>query len=239
MSPPGKAGLECHARPEVGVEVDVLDAADVGALVDVNPDLERAGKHVADQVQFVPLAAHVNRLVGIGERDVEDLAQLAIGPDGPGIGGHLRERLLGIMDHQVANHGVGLERNQRLAVGLAPAAVGQQHRADGMLAVGHAARGAAQRHARRDRQRPIQTVKPGGHVADRAVRLGSIQGGLQGLGVVGLAVALRAMLAGVDARSGGSADASAASAAVALALRQAGRAQQADGQRGVFYKTAS
>ena len=122
MSPPGKPGLQGHARPEVGVEVDVLDAPDVGALVNVNPDLERAGEHVADQVQLVPPAAHVNGLVGVGERDIQDLAQLAIGADGPRIGRHLGEGLFGIMDDQVPHHGVRLERDQRLAVRLAAAA---------------------------------------------------------------------------------------------------------------------
>src|ERR1035437_10557551 len=30
--PSGEARCECHARPEIGSEMDVLDAADVGAL---------------------------------------------------------------------------------------------------------------------------------------------------------------------------------------------------------------
>ena len=50
----GEPGRQLHARPEVGVEVHILDAANVSALVNIDPGLERAGKHIADQVQLVP-----------------------------------------------------------------------------------------------------------------------------------------------------------------------------------------
>jgi len=72
-----EARLQRHARPEVRVEMDILDAANVGALVNVNPDLKRAGEHIADQVQFVPAAAHIDRLVRIRQCDVQNLAELA------------------------------------------------------------------------------------------------------------------------------------------------------------------
>ena len=118
--------------------MDVLDAADVGALVDIDPDLQRAGKDVADQVQFVPFGAYVNGLVRVGQGQVQDLAQLAIGADGPGIRHHVRQRLLGVMDNQIANYGIGLERDERLALRLASAPERQEHRSDGVFAVRHA-----------------------------------------------------------------------------------------------------
>jgi len=68
----------------------VLDPADVRALVNIETGLQRTGEDVADQVQLVPLGAHVNRLVGVGEGQIEDLAQLSVGADGPRVGRDIR-----------------------------------------------------------------------------------------------------------------------------------------------------
>src|ERR1041385_6833873 len=71
--PTRKARLQGHAGPKVRVEMDVLNAADIGALVDKNADLQRAAKNVSDQVQLIPFGPQVNGLVRIRECHVQHL----------------------------------------------------------------------------------------------------------------------------------------------------------------------
>ena len=114
----------------------ILDAADVGALVDVNADLQWASEDVPNHVQFIPLGTHVNGLIWVGQGHVQDLAQLTIGTNRPGIGHDFRQRLLRVMDCEVADGGIGLERDERFTIWLASTAEGQEHGANGVLAMG-------------------------------------------------------------------------------------------------------
>src|ERR1039458_24969 len=82
-------------------------------------------------------------------------------------------------------------------------------------------------------------VKSGWHVADRAIRLGSVQGSLQSFGVVGLAVAFGAMLAGVDARSRRECRRLGVLGPVSPCWCQACGAKETSGQGGMLYKAAS
>ena len=175
----------------------ILNPPNIGALVNVNPDFEWAGEHIAHQVEFVPFAAKVEGLVRICDGEIDNLAQFALDPDRPRIRYHLGQGLLRVMNHQVTNDRVGFERDQGLALRLSPARHCQQHGANRLFAVRHSSGRPAQRDARRNGQGSIQPVKAGGKVADRALSPGRLQCCLNCFGVVCDAITLGAVLAGV------------------------------------------
>jgi hypothetical protein len=102
------------------------------------------------------------------------------------------------MNQQVADHGIGLEGDQRLTLTLTPATKGQEYGADGVFAMGHTPRGSAQCDPWRNRQTSVQTVKPGRKMADWTIGFGSVQSGLKSFSVVCGTVAFGAILAGIN-----------------------------------------
>jgi len=55
------------ASPSIGVEVHVLDAPDVRALVHADPDVERAAVDIPDVMHLVMVGTEVDGAVGVGE----------------------------------------------------------------------------------------------------------------------------------------------------------------------------
>ena len=102
------------------------------------------------------------------------------------------------MDGQVADHSIGLERDERFALWLASTAQGQEHSADGVFTMRRTSRSSAHRYPWWDYRGSIQAVQPRRKIADCAVGFGSVQSGLQGCGIIGVAVAFRTVLASID-----------------------------------------
>jgi len=73
-------------RPPVTVPLDVLDPADVGAVVKPQPPLEDASDDAADAVPHVRLRADLDAVVAVDERDVLDRVVEPLEVECPGIG---------------------------------------------------------------------------------------------------------------------------------------------------------
>ena len=117
-------------------EMDVLDVADVHALVDVDAPFARVARDVADQV---PMGAdEMDRLVGIQEAAVEDADVLRVARGDAGRIGHRRHfgfLPLGILDHQPGHGGIVAGKpDKRRPFGGAPARVGHEDRPVGFVA---------------------------------------------------------------------------------------------------------
>ena len=87
----------------------VVDTPDVFALVNAHSHLEGTGKYVTYGVQIIPSRTEVQRLVGVGNRYIQNLTQLTFTPNRPGVRHNVRQPLLRVVDNYISNHCIGLE----------------------------------------------------------------------------------------------------------------------------------
>jgi hypothetical protein len=102
------------------------------------------------------------------------------------------------MDNQIANGGIGLEGDERLALRLATTSERQEYRSERVFAVRHATGSPAESDTWGDHQGAVQTVKAGWNKADWAIGFGRLQRRLKGVCVVSAAVAFDTLLPGID-----------------------------------------
>src|SRR5207249_3497653 len=111
--------FQAHALPEVRIEMDVFNAPDISALVDVDPDAQRTSENIPDQMQLVPARARVDALKRVRHRDVQNLAKFAVNTHRPWIRRDALESLLWIMNGHIAQNTVWFQRNQRRTIRVA------------------------------------------------------------------------------------------------------------------------
>jgi len=108
--------------------MNIFHSADISALANKHPYLQRTCKYIAYDVQLIPLCAKIQGLVGIGYSDVIDLAHFTITANCPRIRHTIWKSLLRVMNNKIANNSIWLQGNPGLAISLASAALCQKHR---------------------------------------------------------------------------------------------------------------
>ena len=171
-------------------EMHVLDPAHVEALVDEQAPIQRLGVKPADQVPAAGMGAEVHRLVRIHQQHVHQRTVVADAAHGPGVGhGGIGLFLFRVKHGQAVQGGILMQREERLALGLARAGHGQQRAAAVLRAGGGRAEHAFQHHILRHVQRRFdQVVARWNEDGVPAGGGGGFHGGHEGAAVIGLAV---------------------------------------------------
>ena len=108
------------------MDMDVLDAPDIGTLVHIDALVKRAHIDIAQVMAFVVEAAAIYAIPRIDEGAVNHIVMLPAPLDGPGIGMDVSAVLLGIENSQPLQGAAGLQADQRRAVLRIAPGIGEQ-----------------------------------------------------------------------------------------------------------------
>ena len=108
--------------------MNVLDSADVEALIDEDAGLKRLRVKPTDEVPAGRVRAEIDGLVGIHQQHIADGAVVSFAANAPGIRDDVGG-LLGIENDDAANRAAAVEGDEGLAVGIIFAGGGEQARA--------------------------------------------------------------------------------------------------------------
>jgi hypothetical protein len=188
-----------------GPEVDVLNAADVVALVDADAGAEGLAVEPADVVAAGVVRSEVDGAVGIDEEAVDDGGVVgARAADAPGIGSDGVHVLAGVEDGEALDRSVEPEGDKGRAILGALALLGEER---GALVLGPGRRDgedALERDVVGDEQVGGDAVVAAGHQDDAAAGFGGgVEGLLDGGGVIGLGIADGAEVADIEGGRGG------------------------------------